>query len=59
MDTASGKLYAVSRYNKMQGIVWYNLGPNSIEKNPTEKPTENPTEKPTEIAYTKKKSKNW
>ena len=34
------------------------LGPNSIEKNPTEKPTENPTEKPTEIPYTKKKSKN-
>ena len=33
-------------------------GPNSIEKNPTEKPTENPTEKPTEIPYTKKKSKN-
>ena len=34
------------------------LGPNSIEKNPTEKPTENSTEKPTEIPYTKKKSKN-
>ena len=33
-------------------------GPNSIEKNPTEKPTENPTENPTEIPYTKKKSKN-
>ena len=25
------------------------LGPNSIEKNPTEKPTEKPTENPTEI----------
>ena len=35
-----------------------NLGPNSIEKNPTEKPTEKPTENPTEIPYTKKKSKN-
>ena len=33
-------------------------GPNSIEKNPTEKPTEKPTENPTEIPYTKKKSKN-
>ena len=35
-----------------------NLGPNSIEKKPTEKPTENLTEIPTEIPYTKKKSKN-
>ena len=33
-------------------------GPNSIEKNPTERPTEKPTENPTEIPYTKKKSKN-
>ena len=35
-----------------------NQGPNSVEKNPTEKPTEKPTENPTEIPYTKKKSKN-
>ena len=33
-------------------------GPNSIEKNPTEKPNEKPTKNPTEIPYTKKKSKN-
>ena len=44
----------LSRFSPVDG----HQGPNSIEKNPTEKPTENPTEKPTEIPYTKKKSKN-
>ena len=32
MDTASRKLYAVSRYNKIQGIVWYNLIPQTINE---------------------------